>query len=152
MLIIVVLLGFKSKQGDVNTSFLRAYIPEDEKVYVEIPRGFKQFSKNIRRKCLKLKKTLYGIRHIPRAFWQYMMNKLEQSCLKQSKFDPCLYVGDNVTFIFYVDDLILWDSNKDNIHNLEIHLQELGVDLEQEDDAAGFLGVNLGRESDTGLI
>ena len=33
-----------------------------------------------------------------------------------------------------------------------MHLWELGVDLEQKDDAAGFLGVNLEQESKTGLI
>ena len=33
-----------------------------------------------------------------------------------------------------------------------IHLQDLGVDLEQEDDAAGLLGVTLDQESNTGLI
>ena len=31
-------------------------------------------------------------------------------------------------------------------------LQELGVDLEQEDDYVGFLGVTLDQESKTGLI
>ena len=152
MLVLEYLLDLKSKKGEVTAAFLHADIPEDEKVYVEIPRGFEQFSKNGRNKCLKLKKKLYVIHQSTRSFCHYTTKTLEQSCLKQSKFDPCLYVGDNVTFIVYVDDLILWDSNKDNIHNLEIHLQELGVDLEQEDDAAGFLGVNLGRESDTGLI
>ena len=72
--------------------------------------------------------------------------------MRQSKLDPCLFLGEKVTCILYVDVILFWTRNKDNIHNLEIHLQELGVDLEQEDDAAGFLGVNLGRESDTGLI
>ena len=33
-----------------------------------------------------------------------------------------------------------------------MHLQELGVDLEQEDDAEGFLGVALGQESKTWLV
>ena len=38
MLIIEVLLGLKSKQGDVTAEFLHADIPENERVYVEIPR------------------------------------------------------------------------------------------------------------------
>jgi hypothetical protein len=33
-----------------------------------------------------------------------------------------------------------------------MQLRELGVDLEQEDDAAGFLGVTLERDSETGLL
>ena len=80
------------------------------------------------------------------------MNKLEHSGLKQSKFDPCLFVGEKVTCIVYVDNLIFWARNEDNIHNLEMHLQELGVDLGQENDAAGLLWVTLERESNTGFL
>ena len=40
MLILEVLLGLKSKQGDVTTAFLHANLGSDEKVFVEMPRGF----------------------------------------------------------------------------------------------------------------
>ena len=40
MLILEVLLVLKSNQGDVNAPFLRVGIPDNEKVYFEIPRGF----------------------------------------------------------------------------------------------------------------
>ena len=73
-----------------------------------------------------------------------MTKKLEQSCLKQSEFDPCLFIGDIVTCIVYVDNLLFWARDKNDIHDLAMNLRELGVDLEQEDDAAGFLGVTLG--------
>ena len=33
-----------------------------------------------------------------------------------------------------------------------MHLRELGVDLEQEDDAAVLLGLTLEKESNTGLL
>ena len=69
-----------------------------------------------------------------------MTKKLDQSGLNQSKFDTWLFVGDKVTSIVYVYDIIFWDRNKDNIYNLVMQFRELGVDLEQEDDAAGFLG------------
>ena len=68
-----------------------------------------------------------------------MMKKLEQRGLKQSKSDPYMFVVEKVTFIVYVGDLKFWARNKDDTHNLEIHFQELVVDLEQLDDAAGFL-------------
>ena len=101
---------------------------------------------------MKPKKTLYGLRQSPGVFWQYLTKQLEQSGPNQSKLYPCLFVGVKVTYIVYVDDLIFWARKKDNIHNLEMHLQGLGVDLEQEDDIVVFLGVNLGRETKTGLI
>ena len=63
MLILEVLLGLKSKKGDVTAAFLHANLYEDEKVFVDMPQGFE-----VKGKVLKLKKTLYGLRHIPRAF------------------------------------------------------------------------------------
>ena len=61
-------------------------------------------------------------------------------------------MGEKVTCIVFVYYLIFWDSNKDDIHKLAMYLQDLGVDLEQEDDNAGFLGVTLEKERDTGFL
>ena len=72
--------------------------------------------------------------------------------MHQSKFDPCLFVGEKVMCIVYVDDLIFWARDEDDIHDLAMQLRDLGVDLEQEDDAAGFLGVTLERDESTGLM
>lgn len=147
LLILEVLLGLKSKQGDVTAAFLHADLSEDEEVYVEMPRGFKKPGK-----VLKLKKTLYGLRQSPRAFWKYMVERMEACGMPQSKLDPCLFVGEKVLCICYVDDLLFWAKDEKDIHNLAVQLRELGVDLEQEDDAAGFLGVRLGRTGDSGLL
>ena len=96
MLIPEVLLVSKSRQGDVTAAFFHIEIPENKKVYVELPRLFEQFSKNGNKKNFKLKKTLYGICHSPRAFWKYLTKNLDQSGPKQSKFNLCLFVGDKV--------------------------------------------------------
>ena len=42
-----------------------------------------------------------------------------------------------------MDDLIFWGIYEKYIRDLSIKLFESGVDLEQEDGAAGFLGVAL---------
>ncbi len=69
MLILEVLLGLKSKQGDVTCAFLHADLAPDETVCVDMPLGFNTKSKNGKRQVLKLNKTLYGLRQSPRAFW-----------------------------------------------------------------------------------
>ena len=112
-----------------------------------MPRGFEK-----KGKVLKLKKTLYGLRQSPRAFWKYLVEKMELCDMPQSKLDPCLFVGDKVICICYVDDLLFWAKDEKDIHNLAMQLRELGVDLEQEDDAAGFLGVRLERVEGTKLL
>ncbi|KAL7465925.1 hypothetical protein ACHAXS_006230 [Conticribra weissflogii] len=148
MLILEVLLGLKSKQGDVTAAFLHADIPEDgEKVYVKMPLGFEKSGK-----VLRLKKTLYGLRQSPRAFWKYMVEKMALCNMPQSQLDPCLFIGNKVICICYVDDLLFWAKDEKDIHDLAIKLRELGVDLEQEDDAAGILGVRLEKNDQTGQL
>ena len=50
---------------------------------MEIPMGFKQKGKNVNYQVLILKKKLYGLRQIPRAFWNYLTDKLEACGLDQ---------------------------------------------------------------------
>ena len=93
MLILEVLLSLKSKQGDVTCALLHANLATDETVYADMPLGFNIKSKNGKQQVLKLNKTLYGLCQSPRAFWKYITKKLESCRLKQSKFDPCLFIG-----------------------------------------------------------
>ena len=67
MLILEVLLGLKSKQGDITAAFLHAEVEEDRNIYVEMPRGFRKPGK-----VLRLKRWLYGNRESPREFWKYL--------------------------------------------------------------------------------
>jgi hypothetical protein len=129
MFILKVLLGLKSKQGDVTCAFLHADLEPGETVYVDMPLGFNSKSKNGKRQVLKLNKTLYGLRQSPRAFWKYITKKLKKCGLKQSKFDPCLFVGPDVMGIVYVDNLIFWSHNVANIDKVAIKLCKLGVAL-----------------------
>ena len=118
MLILEVLLDLKSKQRDVTAEFLHADIPPDEEVYVAIPRGFEK-----KGKVLKLKKTLYGLRQSPRALWKYMVEKMEACGMKQSELDPCLFVGEKVISICYVDDLLFWSKDARDIQTLAMQLR-----------------------------
>ena len=147
MLILEVLLDLKSKQGDVTAAFLHADIEEGEEVYVKMPRGFERPGK-----VLKLKKTLYGLRQSPRAFWKYMVEKMEACGCMQSELDPCLFVSEHVIAVMFVDDILFWSKDEKHIHDLAMQLREQGVDLEQEDDAAGFLGVRLEKNEETGML
>ena len=117
-----------------------------------MPQGFKVKGKNGRNKVLNLKKTLYGLRQIPRAFWKYMTSEMELCGMVQSNMDPCLFIGEKLMAIIYVDDILFWSVDVNDIHDKAMKLREQGVYLEQEDDAAGFMGVTLGREETTGMI
>ena len=131
ILILEVLLGLKSKQGDVTAAFLHANLGKDKKVFVDMPRGFEVKGKNGKNKVLRLKKALYGLCQSPRDFWDYMMSKMELCGLVQSKMDPCLFIGKKVMAIIYVDDILFWAVNVNDIHDVAMELRKQGVDLEQ---------------------
>ena len=61
-------------------------------------------------------------------------------CLSPNYLDPCLFIEEKVICIYYVDDLLFWSKDEAHINELAILLHHSGVDLEQEDDAASFLG------------
>ena len=53
--------------------------------------------------------------------------------------------------IVYVDDIIFWSKDTEDINSSAMQLCELGVNLEQEDNATGFLKVTL-EWGPTGLL
>jgi hypothetical protein len=146
LLILEVLLQLKSKQGDVMAAFLHSKLGENEKVYVEMQMGFRQ-----KGKVLSLKHTLYGLHQSPRAFWKYLTKAMEAAGMRVSKCDPCLFVSDKVIAVVFVDDILFWSSDVAYIDELGSKLREQGLLLEQEDDAAGLLGVTMTR-TEEGLL
>ena len=81
-------------------------------MYLKMPHGFQQYDRRGNKKVLKLKRSLYGLKQAPRAFWNYMTEKLEDCGLRQNEFDPCLFVGDTVILVIYVDDILMWSTQK----------------------------------------
>ncbi len=65
------------------------------------------------------------------------------SGIKVSKLDPCLFVGDNVAAVAFVDDILFWAKVEAYINKLAVKLCSQGLLLKQEDDVARFLGVEM---------
>jgi hypothetical protein len=81
------------------------------------------------------------------------------SGMQVSKLDPCLFVGEKVTAVAFVDDILFRATDEAYINELGNKLRAHGLMLEQEDDAAGFFGVEMTRTEEgfmemkqTGLI
>ena len=143
MLILECLIDLNSKQGGPTCAFLHTKLPEDEIVHVTMPRGFTKFYRKGQLKVLRLKRCLYGLKQSPREFWKYLVEKLEACDFKQSNFDPCLFISPKVILVMYVDDILMWSVDEKHIYKLGTKLWKQGVNLEEEDDVAGFLGVKL---------
>ena len=92
---------------DVNTSFLIGEI--EEEVYIEQPNGFLIHEKESH--VCRLKKSLYGLKHAPHAWYENIDGYLMSLGFNKSVADPNLYyhsVGDKcLILVLYVNDLFL---------------------------------------------
>ena len=63
--------------------------------------------------------------------------------MKQIKLDPCLFIVDKLIAVMYVYDILMCSTEDQNMIDLTKLLNTEGIDLEEKNCAAGFLGVNL---------
>ena len=61
----------------------------------------------------------------------------------QSNIDTCLFIVDKVICILYGEYLIFWAKDKSDMPGLATKPHDIGIDIKQEGDVAGFMGVNL---------
>ena len=167
MLVLSIILGLKTKQVDYTAAFVQAPIDKDPNwnqmteeerrrsgVYLEMPRGFKENGR-----VLKLNQSLYGLKQSPRNFFLHLKENLEKVGLKQCESDPCLFISKKVVCLVYVDDTLFYAKDQADIDAVINDLRKCEMDLEEEDDVAGFLGIHINRKNDgtieltqTGLI
>jgi hypothetical protein len=100
-------MKWKLHQMDVKTTFLNGAI--EEEVYIEKPQGFEVEDKKSH--VCKLKKSLYGLKQDPGAWYGRIDNFLRSLGFTKSKVDSNLYFkvmnDEPMTLLLYVDDLFL---------------------------------------------
>ena len=157
LLIMSIVLGLATSQADYTAAFVQAPIDQDPNwdnmteeerersgVYCEMARGFRKPGK-----VLKLKRSLYGLKQSPRNFFNHLKSNLEQVGFQSmTELDPCLFVSDKVICLSYVDDTLWFSPEQRYIDEAMERLRGVGMDLEKEDDVAGFLGVHMERDGD----
>ena len=52
-------------------------------------------------------KALYGLKTSPKLWQQHLSNKLEELGLRKNKADPCIFMGEKLLVMTYVDDLLI---------------------------------------------
>jgi len=60
---------------------------------------------------------------------------------KQSEVDPCIFISEKVICLVYIDETLFFSPNELDIDAVLKKLRELNLELNIEDDVAGFLGV-----------
>lgn len=162
MLLLSAQLELATRQVDYVAAFVHSPVPLPEnyddlspdeqkqsRIYVDMPRGFKEHGK-----VLRLNKALYGLKSAPKAFFNHLKANLEAIGFRQAiEVDACLFISEKVICLTYVDDTLLYAEKDEYIDEVLRRLQEeRQMSLEVEDDVAGFLGVDIKKDPTTGNI
>ena len=137
-LVLSLLLGWITCNIDFTNAFVQAVLSSP--VWIHLPRGFR--SSRGRGTCLRLKKSLYGLRTAPRLWYEHLRHAmLEKLGFKQSAFDPCMFYRHNMLAILYVDDVGLAFPTEDVLDEFLNELQDLGFEFTREGTFSEFLGI-----------
>ncbi|KAL6330209.1 hypothetical protein AAG906_040131 [Vitis piasezkii] len=85
-LVVVAAKNWNLHQMDVQNAFLHGDL--DEEVYMKMPPGFASSSS---RKVCKLRKSLYGLRQVPRCWFAKLAESLKKFGFQQSSSDYPLF-------------------------------------------------------------
>lgn len=101
---------------------------------------------------LKLKRSVHGLCESPRNWVRTLREALKDQGLHPSKNDPCLLMSSKVLCISHVDDCIFFEREPGQIDKVVKALQDPDnpnrLDLHVEEDAAGFLGIELKKHAE----
>lgn len=148
LLILSLVFGYKSRQVDYVQAFPQASLSEEEKVFMEIPPGFRYEGSNSSNYVLRLRKNLYGLKQAAYN-WNVMLTEgLKQIGFTQSKHDPCLFFKENIVCVIYVDDTIFFSKNDALINQTIKDLQDADFVLTDEGQVDAFLGIRMQKQSD----
>jgi hypothetical protein len=141
LMILSTKLNLHSAQADITAAFVHAHLKPHKTIYIHQPPGFHRPGNYV----LKLKRSLYGMRQSPKYFFEYLSTRLQKQGLRQSDFDPCLFIGKTVIVVTYVDDLLFYARDDNDINQLIAALRDDDILIRREGTAEGFLGVDVSR-------
>lgn len=135
------------QQFDVKNAFLHGELSEE--VYMDLPPGC-MVTERQRQKVCKLKKSLYGLKQSPRAWFGRFTKSMTTFGYKQSNSDHTLFLkklhGKITALIVYVDDMIVTGNNPEEMKALKEYLSK---EFEMKDlgPLKYFLGIEVSRSS-----
>ena len=143
----------KIENLDISSAFLNGDI--NRELYMEIPEGLSLvYSGDLARKCLKLKKGLYGLKQAAHIFHEKMCLVAKESKFIQCKTDPCVFHSFDsgiCLMAIWVDDIITFSSPQSRgRESLLKSLKKNGIAFTDKGETTQFLGTRI--EKNNGLI
>ncbi|CAN1345572.1 Retrovirus-related Pol polyprotein from transposon RE1 [Linum perenne] len=109
--------SWELRQLDINNAFLNGDLQEE--VYMTQPKGFEHPTQP--HHVCRLRKAIYGLKQVPRAWFNKLKGYLVTHGFKPCQSDPSLFVYHSSTVtsyvLVYVDDLILTSNSTTFIKN-----------------------------------
>lgn len=134
-------------QLDVKNAFLNGDLVEE--VYMDMPPGFE--TNCTRGKVCRLRKSLYGLKQSPRAWFDKFTRVLKQDGYLQSQADHTLFIkhftnGKITMLIVYVDDIVLTGNYEEEMRRLKLLLSK-EFEIKDLGHLRYFLGMEVARSS-----
>ncbi|RVW53045.1 Retrovirus-related Pol polyprotein from transposon RE1 [Vitis vinifera] len=116
-------LDWPLQQFDVKNVFLHGELSEE--VYMDLPPGCMVSEKQCQKVC-KLKKSLYGLKQSPRAWFGRFTKSMRAFGYRQSNSDHTLFLkkqhGKITALIVYVDDMVVTGNDPEERKALQNYL------------------------------
>jgi hypothetical protein len=92
---------------------------------------------------LKLEKNIYGQKQAGRIWNSFFVDKLMSIGFTPSLIADSVYFCNDIIFMVYVDDGIFLGSNDLQLQDVIKEIQDLGLNIEDQDHPADYVGVNI---------
>ncbi|KAH9751848.1 retrovirus-related pol polyprotein from transposon RE1 [Citrus sinensis] len=141
LLSLVVNLDWPVQQFDVKNAFVHGDLSEE--IYMDLPPGCSG-PERLNQKVCKLKKSLYGLKQSPRAWFGKFTKAMVRFGYNQSNSDHTLFIkkrqGKITALIVYVDDMVVTGNDEEETEALQKYLSR---EFEMKDLSAlkYFLGI-----------
>ena len=134
------------QQVDFSNAFVHA--PMKRNVYVSLPQMFKDLNGiPASELCLKLNKSLYGLKEAPKLWHDFLAQGLKDAGFKPSDSDPGVFYGRGMALAVYVDDVLFFGPDEKEMKKVVSDLKLQGFELKVEKDAKtmsfDFLGIHI---------
>ena len=136
-----------SKAIDFVLAFPQADLEED--IWMDLPIGFQVDGQteddSDRHYVLKLRANLYGLKQASYNWYEKLKQSLIDRDFKPSDIDPCLYIGNNMIVLTYVDDCIIIGPAIKEIDAFVTSMKDGNENfvLTDEGDIDKFLGIEI---------
>ncbi|KAL7563769.1 hypothetical protein ACA910_020453 [Epithemia clementina (nom. ined.)] len=150
--ILSILLGWYSRQLDFVMAFPHA--PVEVPLFMNIPKGYRLKDASTQTHVLRLLKNIYGQKQGPRVWNRYLDQGLKEIGFSPSAIDPCLYYGDQVMMLIYIDDCLLFSPSKQAIDAVVLSLRNSyqGFNVDDQGEVKDFLGIKIRKQTDGSIM